>query len=288
MVVSLIRAQNLITISSLSILWGLETWLPAALRREYRLRHAMRNLTLGLLNALLLALVAGPLITFITKWASESGLGLLRLVSISPVPATVLAILLLDGWMYLWRRANHRLAFLWRFHRVHHSDPEMDVTTAVRFHLGEILISLVLRLALIPLLGVTLSQLLLYDALLMPAILFHHSNLRFPERFDRVLRAMIASPAMHRIHHSRLQVETDSNYSSIFSFWDRLGRSFRLRPGRQPVSFGLDEFDSAQRQRISDLLLIPFIPPTSERASRISGTAPSTGTDQAASRSRDS
>src|SRR5256885_17251711 len=102
--------------------------------------------------------------------------------------STLLAILLLDGGMYLWHRANHRLPLLWRFHRVHHSDPALDVTSAVRFHTGEILISSVLRLALIPLLGVSLWQILLYEALLLPVIQFHHSNVRLPERLDRWLR----------------------------------------------------------------------------------------------------
>src|SRR5215813_5385924 len=118
------------------------------------------------------------------------------------------AILLFDAWMYLWHRANHQLDFLWRFHRVHHSDPEMDVTTAIRFHAGEILISSALRLAVIPLLGITNRQLLVYEMLLLPVILFHHSNVLIPERLDAILRLVIVTPAIHRVHHSRLRAET--------------------------------------------------------------------------------
>jgi sterol desaturase/sphingolipid hydroxylase (fatty acid hydroxylase superfamily) len=244
----------------LILLMSLESWLPAALDRHHRLRHAARNLALGLLNATLVALLATPFLAQIAFWAEENRVGFLRLLNLSPVIGGALAILLFDAWMYLWHRANHQLGFLWRFHRVHHSDPELDATTAVRFHTGEILISSGLRLAVIPLLGITIYQLLVYEMLLLPVILFHHSNVRFPEKLDHWLRPIIVTPAIHRVHHSRLRMETDSNYSSIFSFWDRMARTFRLRRDGQPVNFGLDEFDSEKWQRPSGLMVMPFPP----------------------------
>ncbi|HNG31441.1 MAG TPA: sterol desaturase family protein [Blastocatellia bacterium] len=185
--------------------------------------------------------------------------GLLRLVQLPPATATVAAIVLFDGWMYLWHRANHKIGFLWRFHRVHHSDPEMDATTATRFHTGEILISSALRLAVIPLLGITVGQLLAYEMLLLPVILFHHSNVQFPEKMDRWLRLLIVTPAIHRVHHSRLRDETDSNYSSVFSFWDRIAKTFRLRWDGQPVNFGLNEFGAKRWERLPSLLRMPFV-----------------------------
>jgi sterol desaturase/sphingolipid hydroxylase (fatty acid hydroxylase superfamily) len=242
----------------LTLLLGLESWVPAAGNRHHRLRHLARNLTLGLLNTGVLALVAVPFIAQVALWAEESRFGLLRLLNIPTAVATVTAILLFDAWMYLWHRANHKLGFLWRFHRVHHSDPEMDATTALRFHTGEILISSALRLAVVPLLGITIGQLLVYELLLLPVILFHHSNVRFPERLDALLRLVIVTPAIHRIHHSRYRIETDSNYSSIFSFWDRMAGTFRLRRNGQPVDFGLDEYDGEEWQRLSGLMLMPF------------------------------
>jgi sterol desaturase/sphingolipid hydroxylase (fatty acid hydroxylase superfamily) len=135
----------------------------------------------------------------------------------------------------------------------------MDATTAVRFHTGEILISSALRLAVIPLLGITIHQLLVYEMLLLPVIMFHHSNVRFPGSLDALLRSIIVTPTIHRIHHSRLRIETDSNYSSVFSFWDRLAGTFRLRGNGRPVDFGLDEFDGEQWQRIRGLITIPFV-----------------------------
>jgi len=249
---------TLVTACGLILLLTLESWLPAAGNRRRRLRHAARNLTLWLLNALAVALLAAPFIASVAGWAEESRFGLLNLLSLPPAIATVTAILLFDGWLYLLHRANHKFGLLWRFHRVHHSDPEMDATTATRFHTGEVLISAALRLALIPLLGVTLWQLLTYESLMLPVILFHHSNVRFPEKADRWLRALVVSPALHRVHHSRLQVETDSNYSIIFSFWDRIGGTLRLRKDGRPVDFGLAEYDGEEWQQVSRLLTTPF------------------------------
>jgi len=151
-----------VTAYGLTLLLTLESWLPAAGNRRRRLRHTARNLTLWFLNALALALLAAPLIANVAEWAEERQFGLLNLLSLPPAFATVTAILLFDGWLYLLHRANHKVGFLWRFHRVHHSDPEMDATTALRFHTGEVLISAALRLAVIPLLGIALWQLLLY------------------------------------------------------------------------------------------------------------------------------
>jgi sterol desaturase/sphingolipid hydroxylase (fatty acid hydroxylase superfamily) len=211
-----------------------------------------------LLNALAVATLAAPLIANIARWTEESRFGLLNQLSLPPPIATGAAILLFDGWLYLLHRANHKFGFLWRFHRVHHSDPEMDATTALRFHTGEVLISSALRLAVIPLLGIALWQLLVYESLMMPVIMFHHSNVNLPEKVDRRLRVLIASPAIHRVHHSRARVETDSNYSIIFSFWDRMWGTFRTRRDGHPVHFGLDEYDGEEWQRVGGLLTTPF------------------------------
>ena len=250
---------TLIAALGLILLLGLESWAPAASGRHHRFRHAARNLMLGLPNTAASVLLAAPLIAWVSLWAESSGFGLLRLAQLPSIIATIMAILLFDGWMYLWHRSNHEINFLWRFHRVHHSDPEMDATTATRFHTGEILISSALRLAVIPLLGITVGQLLAYEMLLLPVILFHHSNVQFPEKMDRWLRLLIVTPAIHRVHHSRLRDETDSNYSSVFSFWDRIAKTLRLRWDGQPVNFGLNEFGATRWERLPSLLIMPFV-----------------------------
>jgi sterol desaturase/sphingolipid hydroxylase (fatty acid hydroxylase superfamily) len=251
---------TLVTIFGLMFVLTIESRLPAAIGRHYRLRHGARNLALGVINVFAATILAAPIIANISRWTEWNRFGLLNLMSLPPAIGVVMAVLLFDGWLYLLHRANHKFGFLWRFHRVHHSDPEMDATTAMRFHTGEVLISAALRLALIPLLGITLWQLLLYESLMAPVILFHHSNVKFPEKVDRWLRALVVTPAIHRVHHSRLRLETDSNYSIIFSFWDRIAGTLRLRKDYRPVNFGLDEYDAEEWQRVRGLLTTPFQP----------------------------
>ena len=258
---SMSNAPVVAAVIGLAVIWLLETWLPFVIGRKDRARHALRNLLLALANLAAISLLFATATASATAWAANNNFGLLRLVDAPLWLTTTLAILLIDCWMYLWHRANHEIPLLWRFHRVHHSDPSLDVTTALRFHTGEIVISSALRLLVIPLIGASLWQVLLYEALLFPVIQFHHSNVRVPQQVDRILKLFVASPYMHRIHHSRLRAETDSNYSSIFSFWDRLFRSFRYRSDIEKIDFGLAEFDGEQWQTVAGLFRTPFSSP---------------------------
>ena len=231
-----------VMVAGLALLLGLEQAIPAAPvkgSRSERWRHGAWNLGLGIFNAVVLGVLAAPLLSWATVWAETRGLGLARVL---PGPEAVgigVALVAFDGWMYLWHRANHAWPLLWRFHRLHHGDRAMDATTTVRFHPAEIAVSTLLRLAVLPILGLTIEHLLLYEVILFPVILFHHSNVRFPEKADRVMRAVLVTPAMHRVHHSKRRIETDSNYGSVLSIWDRLGRSFRRRRDGSAVEFGL-------------------------------------------------
>ena len=254
--------KTLLGIAVLLILWSLETWLPLFRDRRHRVRHAGRNLTIAILNTAIIGLVFSSLTAMVASWSQNHSAGLLHVLSLPSWGETLIAILVFDGWMYLWHRANHAIPFLWRFHRMHHSDAEMDVTTATRFHTGELVISSILRLAIIPLLGLDLWRVILYELILLPVIQFHHSNVNMPEKYDRCLRALIVSPNMHRVHHSRFQPETDSNYSSILSVWDRLAKTFRLKEQPESIELGLSEFDDLQWQTIWGMLKTPFLNPT--------------------------
>ena len=253
-----ITLKTVLAIAVLAFLWCLETWLPLYRERHgNRLKHAGRNIVIALFNTTVILMLYG-IMAVVAPWNYNQKLGLLNLLDLPPTIETGIALLLFDGWMYLWHRANHKIPFLWRFHRMHHSDREMDVTSATRFHTGELIFSSILRLGVIPLLGLELWQLVLYEVMLLPVIQFHHSNVNLPERWDRLLRAIIVSPNMHRVHHSRIQHETDSNYSSVFSFWDRLACTFRRREDVGAIEFGLLEFDDLKWQTILGMLRTPF------------------------------
>lgn len=232
--------------------------------RKTRGVHLARNLALGLLNSLLIAVVFAGLWVAAAAWAEARGFGLLNVLKDDAgLPGwahAVLAVLLLDAWTYAWHRMNHRVPFLWRFHRVHHADAQMDVTTASRFHVGEIALSSALRIPLIVLFGVYAWELVLYETLMFAVVQFHHANLALPPRLDRALRSVIVTPAMHKVHHSRWQPETDSNYSSLLSVWDRLFRSFRLRARLGDIELGLGDFDAPDDHTLGGLLRMPLRP----------------------------
>jgi len=221
-------------------------------------RHLLRNLALGTLNGLLVSGLFVVLWTRVAAWAESARFGLLNLSALPLWAHALGAFLLLDLFTYGWHRANHRMPLLWRFHRVHHSDAHMDVTTAYRFHFGEIVLSSVLRLGVLALGGIKLWELALYELLMFPVVQLHHADIGLPPRVDRLLRIFLATPAMHKIHHSRVQAETDSNYTSCLSVWDRLLGSFRMRPHLEELRLGLDGFDTPGDQTLSGLLRAPF------------------------------
>ncbi len=203
--------------------------------------NAAINLGLGLLNAAVVAAVFVKLWAMTTTLTEAHAFGLLHWIPALGSWRWPLALLLLDVWTYAWHRLNHVWPFLWRFHRLHHSDREMNVTTANRFHLGEIVLSSLLRVPLLALLGVRLEELAVYETALFAVVQFHHANIRLPESLDRVLRCVIVTPYLHKVHHSVVRIEADSNFSSLFSWWDRLFRTFRLSRDPRRIVFGVDE-----------------------------------------------
>ena len=231
-------------------------------------RHFFANMALGLTNALLISVLFVGAWLWASNWAFEQQFGILNWLQAAGMPAwghTLGAVLLMDLWMYLWHLMNHKVPVLWRFHRVHHADPNMDVTTASRFHTGEIILSSVLRIGVIMITGLYLWELLLYETIMFAVVQFHHADIALPERFDKALRLFIVTPAMHKVHHSRWQPETDSNYSSLFSFWDRIGKTFRLHNPLKTLRIGLDEFDRDEDKKVKGLFTMPFRKPDDKK-----------------------
>jgi sterol desaturase/sphingolipid hydroxylase (fatty acid hydroxylase superfamily) len=256
------RWRSVISLTLLVMLLAWESLIPFFVyftgNTGERVRHGLKNVALGVFNALLTAFVFAALWWATAEWARANQFGFLHWFSLPAWARLALAFLLFDAWMYWWHRLNHRIPFLWRFHRTHHSDPKMDVTTANRFHIGEISLSSVLRVPVIALLGLHLWELALYEMVMFGVVQLHHANIALPVGLDRTLRALIVTPFIHKVHHSRWQQETDSNYSSLFSFWDRLFSTLRLRNDPHTIHFGLQEFDGAKNHTLAGLLATPF------------------------------
>lgn len=242
----------------LAVLFLLEGLRPFDTGRRRRLRHGARNLSLALVSGLVGAAMA-PLLVLSMTVADGHGWGLRHWFGREGWLGSVTVFVLFDLWMYLWHRANHQVAGLWRLHRVHHTDTAMDTTTALRFHPGEILLSSLANGAVLAMLGMTLHTFLVYKAVMVAVILFHHSNVSVPRRLDQVFGVLLVPPSMHRVHHSEQRNETDSNYGTIFSVWDRVFRSFRRRADQHAIRFGIGQFGDDSWQRPLRLLLLPLV-----------------------------
>ena len=225
---------------------------------EDRGKHALRNIALALLNALTVSIGFVSAWAAIAEWSESHRIGVLNWIPLWDWLHALLAILALDAWTYTWHRICHRVPMLWRFHQVHHSDPSMDVTTANRFHFGEIALSSLLRLPVIALVGVRFGELVVYETLLQAVVQFQHANIALPVAIEHSLRRFLVTPGMHKVHHSREQCETDSNYASLLSIWDRLLGSERHREDLESIRLGLDGQDTPEHQNLRALLEQPM------------------------------
>ena len=240
-------------------LFVLETVIPFKSSILSRWVHIRRNVVVSLISqgaALALTVV---LIMPAFRWVEGGGVGLQAWLPWPGLIGPVFVFLAFDFWIYWWHRLNHRFSLLWKFHRMHHSDPLLDFSSAFRFHPGEIIISTGLNALVIIALGMTLRQFLAYKIFFHAVVLFHHSNIAVPQRLDRWLMAVVVTPAMHRLHHSTDWAESNSNFASLFSFWDRLSQTFRKREFLD-IEYGLDRFMEEEWQQVKGLLRVPFAP----------------------------
>jgi len=200
-------------------------------------KHDLKNILVGVFNLGLIAVV-GVQFQKAIEWLNNKDFGLLQLFNISSIIEIVLGVLLIDIFMYWWHRVNHEWRFLWYFHKFHHVDTKLNSTSVLRFHSGELLLSYVTKIIAFSLLGISLSAVLVHSLLFFPIIVFHHSNLKISEQWDLFFRRFIVTPRMHRIHHSIIKSETNSNYSSVLPYWDKLFRSYVKKPSKE-IEFGV-------------------------------------------------
>lgn len=230
---------------------------PLSVARGFRW---LNNFALIAVGTLALRLVFPLLAVAFAGVAQAQGWGLFNLIEAPYWVAVAVSFAALDFTIYLQHRVFHAVPLLWRLHMVHHADPDIDASTGIRFHPIEIVLSMAIKFGAIALLGAPAAAVILFEVVLNATSMFNHANWRLPLAVDRALRPVLVTPDMHRVHHSVIRRETDSNFGFNFSFWDRLCGTYRAQPeaGHDAMTIGLKQFQDQRRQNLLWMLLLPF------------------------------
>jgi sterol desaturase/sphingolipid hydroxylase (fatty acid hydroxylase superfamily) len=256
---------------------GALVWLERrdALRPQVdsKLERDVRNLAVAVLAGAAMQFLEVPIAFGLARQVEDKRWGLIQQLPVPAFARVTLAIVLLDYTLYFWHVLTHRVAFLWRFHEVHHIDREMDATTALRFHFGEVSISVLFRMAQIVTIGPNPMALAAWQLFLFICILFHHSNVRLPLAWERRLARLVITPRLHGIHHSITSAEMNSNWSSGLTIWDWLHGTLRTEVPQDSIVVGVAGHRGDSDQRLANILALPFrespeVPEMPERAGR--------------------
>jgi sterol desaturase/sphingolipid hydroxylase (fatty acid hydroxylase superfamily) len=226
---------------------------------DSKVERDVRNLAIAGLAAVATQFLEVPVAVSLARRSLLQSTGFLQIMTIPTWARPVVAILLLDYTLYIWHWLTHRIPLLWRFHRVHHVDREMDASTAVRFHFGEITISVAYRAGQIWAIGPSPAEYAAWQTFLIFCILFHHANIRIPLVVERRLGWFLMTPRLHGIHHSVVPEEVNSNWSSGLTVWDRLHGTLRADVPQASIVIGVEGFRSDQDQKLATALMLPFI-----------------------------
>lgn len=232
--------------------WSLRQWVQNFFRRN------MTNLGVAVPTFLVMRLGLIPALIAVAFWAQQHTFGLVYLLPTPPWLQAAVAFLLLDYSLYVWHVLTHKVALLWRFHNVHHTDLDLGVSTTIRFHFGEMFLSGFFRSAAVLLIGAPALVVLVYEAVFEASVAFQHSNWRLPPRLERYLNWVIVTPRMHGIHHSIVHPETDSNWSNLLNIWDRLHGTLRLDIPQDQIIIGVPGYRDAHDLSVIGLLTMPF------------------------------
>ena len=238
-----------------------ETLAPRRQRSLSRLARWPNNIGVVVLNTLVVRLAFPTAAVGLALLAEARGWGLLNLIELPFWLSLVIAVVVLDGVIYLQHVMFHAVPALWRLHRMHHADQDFDVTTGARFHPIEILLSMVLKLGAVAALGPPALGVLIFELLLNATAMFNHGNWRLPLALDRGLRLIVVTPDMHRVHHSIVPEETNSNFGFSLPWWDRLFGTYRDQPaaGHDAMTIGIEQFREPADQRLDRMLIQPFL-----------------------------
>jgi len=233
---------------------------PRRPRSHSRLRRWPSNLAIVMLNTALARIILPATAVGLALLGEKRGWGLLNNIPLPPPLALVASVVLLDAAIYLQHVMFHAVPALWRVHRMHHADLDFDVTTGVRFHPIEIVLSMLLKFGVVAALGASMTGVLLFEVLLNATSMFNHGNVRIPVRFDRYLRCFLVTPDMHRVHHSIVVRETNSNFGFNLPWWDRLLGTYRSQPaaGHDAMTIGIDQFRDPRELWLDRMLTQPF------------------------------
>ncbi|MGH1439103.1 MAG: sterol desaturase family protein [Cellvibrionaceae bacterium] len=280
------QLRLMIFLGVLVLMAVLEALLPRRARQLSRVSRWSTNLFLVLINTVALKLLGPVAAIVVADYAMDNNWGLLTL---SPIPIPfyveiIIGIVLLDFAIYLQHVALHRVPFLWRFHKVHHVDRDLDVTTGIRFHPLEAVMSMLYKCAVILLLGPLTIAVVLFEIILNASAMFNHANLRLPKGMDAALRKLIVTPDFHRVHHSTIETETNSNYGFFLSIWDYLCKTYIAQPKHQHegMVIGLGAYQSEKPANLWWCLRLPFMTPatiSSESAVSRAASSSTAGTD---------
>ena len=229
-----------------------------------KVKRWVNNLSLVFFNSLILHLVFSTTIIATAHYVTTNKLGVMNLEYMSGLPhwlRILIILVFLDFIFYIWHVLNHLLPLFWRFHRVHHSDLNMDVSTATRFHIGELAISAVIKISLIFFVGAAITTVIIYESAIVFCAQFHHSSLKVPRWLETVLWVLFVPPSMHRIHHSVIRKELNSNYGTIFSIWDRIIGTLVTRVDQSKIRIGIDVYQDTAKVNYQHLMVMPFTKP---------------------------
>lgn len=256
---SFLKPESAAIVAVFLVLLGLESLSPLRRRKRSRGPRLLVNLLITALSFGVGLAVVRPVALFgVASWAEANRFGLLPWTGLPFWAQFALGFLWMDLTFYWWHRANHVYPLLWRFHNVHHVDPDLDVSTSFRFHFGETFYSTGFRIVQVGLAGIVPFTYLVYEIFFNAATMFHHSNLHLPLGLERWLNKIIVTPRMHGVHHSAVGAETNSNYSVIFRWWDYLHRSLRLNVPQKQVIIGVPGYLLPQDNAIGRLIALPF------------------------------
>lgn len=248
----------------LGILGAMMLWELVAPRRRLDLPRVIgwsNNLALVVIDAAILRLAFPVLAVGMAVLAEDRGWGLINAIDLPVWLAVALAVLMLDLAIYFQHRVFHAVPALWRLHRMHHADLDFDATTGLRFHPVEIGLSMAIKLAVVVLIGAPPVAVLVFEVILSAASIFNHSNVRLPERLYRMLRRVLVTPDMHRVHHSIIRYETNSNFGFSVPWWDRLFGTYLAQPrdGHDGMAIGIGQFRSRRDLWLDRMLIQPLV-----------------------------